>query len=865
MKKLILIDGNALVHRSYHALPPLVSPDGILVNGVYGFTLVFLKILRDLHPDYVVATFDMAGPTFRHQEYKEYKATRKKMPDNFYEQIEIVHQLLRAFSVPIFEKQGYEADDVIGTIVQKVKKDNLKVFILTGDLDTLQLVDKKVNVLTPHQGLRDQIIYTPEKVEERFHLPPRQLRDWKALRGDPSDNVPGIPSIGEKTAQKLISQYHDLDTLYQNIKEGKKINVSPRILEKLKKFEKQAYFSRHLVTIQLNVPLQFKLEEAKYTSPQKEKLVPLLEKLGFTSLIPKIFAPLSKANSKTEKISPKKIEIVSSSQLEEKLKKGVKKAKRIGFLLDYEGERLGERKIKGLGIALPHNDLFYLPFSFFSSFFEKGIFDGKQLVVFEAKIIWEELNFFSDYLLEDVKILAWLLDSSRRNYNLSALGEFFLKKTGDNSFSSNLDFLLPLEKVIKAKLLALNLEKVWEDIEQPLIPILASMEKEGVLVDKEQLRKLTEENEQTIANLQKNIYKLAGRKFNINSPSQLRTILFQVLKLPSSGLKKTPGGKISLDNQVLQQIKKIHPLLPLIIHYREVEKLRNSFLEKLPHFIDPQTGRIHTIWNQTGTATGRLSSEKPNLQNVPQKIGGKSKIRNVFQATPGFLFLSLDYSQIELRLAAHLSGDLAMIKVFEMGKDIHTITASYVNDIPEEQVTPLMRKQAKALNFGILYGMGDKSFAAQANIPLAKAKQFREEYFNTFPGLKRYLDYSKERAKQLGYAETIFGRKRFLPLIEARGRLGREQERIAINMPIQGLAADIIKMAMKQIQDWIEEHHYQRKARILIQIHDELILEVKSAIIEAVSRAAKDIMENIVKLNVPLVVKVKRGKNWGEV
>jgi len=861
MKKLVLIDGHALVHRSYHALPPLVSPDGILVNGVYGFALVFLKMLRELHPDYVVATFDMAAPTFRHQEYKEYKATRKKMPANFYEQIKIVHQLLQAFSVPIFEKEGYEADDIIGTIVQKVKGDNIKVFILTGDLDTLQLVSRKVNVLTPRQGLRDQIIYTPEKVEERFHLSPQQLRDWKALRGDPSDNVPGIPSIGEKTAQKLISQYHDLDTLYRNIREGKKIDVSPRVLEKLKKFEKQAYFSRHLVTIQDNVPLQFKLEEAKYTPPQKEKLMPLLEKLGFTSLIPKIFSSLSQS----ERIPLPKMKIVSSQREEENLKRRIERTKRIGFLLDYEGEKIGERKVRGLGIALSSKDLFYLPSSFFSSFLERRIFANKQLVVFEAKVILEELNFFSAYLLEDVKILAWLLDSSRRNYRLPALGEFFLKKTSDGSFSSNLSLLLPLEQVMRVKLLALDLEKVWKNIEQPLIPVLASMEKEGILVNRERLRELTEENKQTIANLQKSIYKLAGRSFNINSPSQLRTILFQVLKLPSSNLKKTPGGRISLDNQALQQIKKVHPIIPLVINYREAEKLRNSFLEKLPHFIDSRTGRIHTIWNQTGTATGRLSSEKPNLQNIPQKARGKSRIREVFQATPGFVFLSLDYSQMELRLAAHLSGDPAMIEVFEKGEDIHTVTASYINDVSKEQVTPLMRERAKALNFGILYGMGDKSFAARANIPLERAKQFREEYFRTFPGLKRYLDYSKERAKQLGYAETIFGRKRLLPLIGAQGRLGREEERMAINMPIQGLAADIIKMAMRRIQDWIEEHHYQEKTKILIQIHDELILEVQSAIIEVVSRAAKDIMENIVKLDVPLVVKVKEGKNWGEV
>ena len=862
MKKLVLIDGHALVHRSYHALPPLVSPEGVLVNGVYGFMLVFLKMLRELQPDYIVATFDVAVPTLRSQEYKEYKAGRRKMPDNFYEQIQIVHQLLQAFSIPIFEKDGYEADDIIGTIVEKVKGEKIKVIILTGDFDTLQLVNEQVNVYTMRQGLRDQIIYTPEKVRERFQVTPIQLRDWKALRGDPSDNVPGVPSIGEKTAQKLVSKYDNLENLYKNIKEGKKIDVSPRILAQLKEFEDQAYFSRHLISIQKDVPLTFDLKDAEFSPLSQEKLIPLLEQLGFTSLIPKIFVSSPVENNHTEKAS---IEIVQSSGKEKILKEKIRTAKTIGLLLDYKGERWGERKIKGLGLSFSPETLFYIPYQFFNSYLnDVDLWKGKKLITSDAKVLMEEVDFFSKFSFEDVKILAWLLDPDRHNYETPSLGKFFLKKDLDDSLETSLMVLIPLYKAIENKILALEIDKVWYDIEQPLISILASMEKTGILVDKPYLKELSRENIEEIQNLEKKIYELGKGKFNINSSQQLMDILFQQLKISSQKLRKTPKGKISLKIEELEKIKEQHPIIPLIIRYREAEKLRNSFLEKLPHFIDSQTGKIHTIWKQTGTATGRLSSEKPNLQNIPQKTEWGKKIRKSFRAQDDCYLLSFDYSQIELRLAAHLSGDPAMIEVFETGKDIHTITASYVNNVPEEKVTSLMREQAKALNFGILYGMGDRLFASTAQIPLEKAKIFRQMYFDKFVALKRYLDYSQIRAKQLGYAETIFGRKRLLPLIGAGGRLGQEQMRIALNMPIQGLVADIIKMAMNQIQDFIQKHHYQDRAKIILQIHDELILEVQSAIIKEIAQAGREIMLKAVELNVPLELHVTKGSNWAE-
>jgi len=918
MQKLVVIDTYALAHRAYHALPPLVSPEGILVNGVYGFMLFFLKMLNDLQPDYIIAAFDMAAPTFRHKEYKEYKAKRIKMPDNFYEQIQIVKNLLQAFNIPILEKEGYEADDIIGSITEKLKDKNIQIFIVTGDLDTLQLINDKVFVYTLRRGLQDRIIYDKEKVFERFQLEPEQLIDWKALKGDPSDNVPGVPSVGEKTASSLIKEFKTLDNLYKNIKQEGKIKVSPRILEKLKNFEDQAYFSRHLVIIQKDLKLKFNLEEAKSDSPLKDKLVSLLNKLGFQSLIPRIFAPEQKVFSK-EKISLGVVNASSKTGMPgmlsiKELKQKINQEQTIGLLLDFKGEKFGQRKIKGLGFSFLDNALFYLPYHLFADFFKQPIdWSQKKLISFEAKVIFQELKEFSRSggacLFEDIKILAWLLDSERKSYRFSSLERFFLRQETndsidgsassldssrddpefiegsltinpeqfgpeltaegrsrriDDSFENSLAKLISLWKTIKNKITALGLENVWEKEEKPLIPVISLMERNGILIDKNCLEKLTKKAKKEIINLEEKIYKLSGKKFNINSPQQLSAILFEELSISSAGLRKTATKKISTDVHELLKLKNIHPIVSLIIEYRGIEKLKNSFLAPLPSFINPETNRIHTIWKQTGTATGRLSSEKPNLQNIPQRGDWGRKIREAFVAEQSFSLISLDYSQIELRLAAHLSKDIKMMEAFNQDKDIHTITAGYIHNIPEEKVTASMRQQAKILDFGIIYGMGDKAFAEAAGVSLEEAKVFRKEYFSNFSGLKKYLDFSLENAKKLGYAETIFGRKRFLPLLGGFGRRAREQERIALNMPIQGLAADIIKMAMVKIQEFIEDQHLEEDVKILLQIHDELILEVKSEIIRKIALPLKNIMENAAKLDVCLKADVRKGDRWGK-
>jgi DNA polymerase-1 len=872
MKKIAIIDSYALAHRSYHALPPLTSPEGVLVNGVYGFMLIFLRMLKDLNPDYVLATFDMAAPTFRHKEYKEYKAKREKMPDNFYEQIQIIKNLLKEFGVPILEKEGYEADDIIGSVVEIIKDKNVECVIVTGDLDTLQLVNEKVSVYTFRRGLQDRFIYDIEKVKERFEIEPEQLIDWKALRGDPSDNVPGVPSVGEKTAQELIKTFGTLDNLYQQLKEvestkelslnNKKAKISPRIFKKLKDFEEQAYFSRHLVLIEKNIPLDFTLKQAEFEIPDKEKLISLLGKLGFHSLVSKIFDSSEKKVVNQKKVSLKIINAISDL---EKLNEKITQEKLIGIFLDTQGERWGERETKGLGISFLDDSLFYLPKKLFKDFFELKInWSKKTLISFETKTIFEEVEEFSSFLFEDIKIQAWLIDPDRKNYKINSLGKFFLRQEAEDSFENSLAKLIPLWKVIQEKMVSLELEGIWNKIEKPLIPVISLMERNGILVDQSCLNKLLKETTKEITSLEKQIYQLAGKEFNINSPQQLAMILFEELGISSKNLKKTSTKKISTNVNELLKITNDHSIVPLFIQYRKIEKLRNSFLEVLPGFINEKTQRIHAIWNQTGTATGRLSSEKPNLQNIPQKGDIGKQVRKTFISEKSCLLVSLDYSQIELRLAAHLSQDEKMIKIFSQDKDIHLATASYVHNIPEKEVTSEMRNQAKALNFGIIYGMGNKAFAETASISLKEAKIFREKYFSKFSGLKKYLDDVLDKAKRTGYVETLFGRKRYLPLLGGFGRTAKEQERIALNMPIQGLAADIIKMAMIRIQKLANEERFEEKVKILLQIHDELILEVKSEIINDISPCLKEAMENAAQLTVPLRADIRIGTTWGE-
>ena len=864
MKKFVIIDTYALAHRSYHALPPLVSPEGILVNGVYGFMLVFLKMLQELKPDYLVATFDLAQPTFRHKEYKEYKAKRIKAPENFYEQIGMIKEILKIWGIPILEKESFEADDIIGTIAQKFQRKDLEIIILTGDLDTLQLVNDNIHVYTLRKGLQDRVIYDVEAIKKKYGLSPVQLIDYKALKGDPSDNVVGVPGVGEKTALKLIKEFNNLDNLYLALQnQAPEIeNLNSKLKERLIKNKDQAFFSRHLVAIEKGVDLNFQLEESAFKPPPEEQLTPLLQKLGFQSLIKRMFNFSQNPVEEKPKMVIEKIESQDKLNL---LQKKIEKASTLAVFLDYQGHKYGERKIFGLYFILPTKEIFYLPQNLFKEL--KSLVTAmqkKSIFTLGAKEIIEEIKELSQLNLEDIAILAWLIDSERKNYNLESLTRFFFKEKTLSAPEDYLGQFLNLAEAIKIKVSSLSLDHIWETIEKPLLPILAQMEISGIFVNKQILKHLQEEAEKEIKVLENKIYQLAQKTFNINSYQQLAEVLFKDLQLDVSTLKKTRTGKFSTDVFELTKIKDSHSIIPLIIDYRQLEKLKTAFLDPLPQFINEKTQRIHTIWKQTGTATGRLSSEAPNLQNIPSKGEWGKKIRKAFEAAPDFSFLSLDYSQIELRIASHLSLDPKMLAAFQEDKDIHILTASLINNIEEEKVTPAMRQLAKILNFGIIYGMGAKALSETAGISLKEARKFKEEYFHDFSGLKNYLEHSLEQAKKLGYVETLFGRKRFLPLIGSLGQIGRQEERIAMNMPIQGLAADIIKLSMIKISDFIKSQNLDDEVRLILQIHDELILEVKSAIIKEIAPQLKVIMEQVMDWEVPLKAEITIGKNWGE-
>ncbi|MBZ9572874.1 hypothetical protein KJA17_01630 [Patescibacteria group bacterium] len=736
-KRLIIIDSNSLIHRAYHALPPLTTKKGELVNAIYGFLLVFLKALRELKPDFVAATFDLPGPTFRHKEFKEYKAKRPPAPQELYQQISKVKEVLRAFNVPVFEKQGFEADDVIGAIATSAPKKQifpeLETIILSGDLDTLQLVSPKTRVLAMRKGIKDTVLYDVEKVKERYQgLSPGQLPDFKGLKGDPSDNIPGVPGIGEKTAIQLIKEFGSLENLYKEIEKNteKSKKIKENIRQKLKESKEQALFSKVLTQIQCNVPLDFQLSETQFKEIDKEKITKVFKDLEFYTLIKRL-----------EEISPGPI---------------LERQKAISFT--EEGGRI-EEDIEKL--------------------YQEGVFS-----------------------------------------------------------------------------------KRIRELEKALVPVVRKMEKNGIKIDIKALKGLSRNLEKKIKKLESRVFKITRTPFNINSPKLLSEVLFKKLKIPTGGIKKTPGGVFSTEAGELEKLRSSHPVINLILKYRGLFKLKSGFVDALPKMATSEDGRIHPNFHQLGTETGRMSCSDPNLQNIPIKGEIGKEIRKCFIPEKGFLFLSADYSQIELAIAASIATDKKMIEYFKRGEDIHKLTASEIFGVAKEKVSGEMRELAKTLNYAIFYGMGKRSFSQRAGISPKTAEEFIKKYFDSFRELSKYVSDSVEKAKEKGFAETLFGRKRFLPEINSIDpRLKAQAERIAVNMGIQGSAADIVKMAMIEIE---EQGVLNDDCKMILQIHDELLFEIRKSKIKEVAPKIKEIMENIVKFEVPLKVDMKVGDNWAE-
>ncbi len=885
MKKLVLIDGHALVHRAFHALPPtMATPKGVLTNAVFGFTSVLIKMIKDLRPDYIIATFDLAGPTFRHEEFAEYKIHRQKAPDELHAQLPLVQDVLAAFGIPIYTKPGFEADDVIGALAEKAKKnEGLQVIIMTGDLDTLQLVDEdKVVVFTLRKGVTDTITYDEKEVRKRYGLEPGQLVDFKGLKGDPSDNIPGVPGIGDKTASALIQEFGNLENLYETLekpkpaKSKKKTALTEKLAERLKENKEMAFFSKKLATIIKDIDLDFNLEKSNWLAYfDREKAGKILQDLGFYSLIKRLdeIKEISRqpALLEPEPLAPaakgkKYLELAGKKEVETAFRE-IENSKDLvfymsdGFLyLTTDGETA-----KGIDLRLIKAD------KALESKFEDIISDPKiRKTSHDLKEIFKLLFTQASRmqgLYFDTRLAAYLLNADLKDY--------YLNKIYFNEFEKNFDPAGPdiepkfyplaiyesrdrlLENLKTAKLI-----RVFEDIEMPLISVLAEMELAGVRVDTRSLGKMADVLNKNLEKLEKDIYGLCGEAFNINSPQQLSHILFEVLQLKGK-IKRTGKGALSTAAAELEKLVGEHPVIECILKYRELQKLKTTYVEPFPNFVSKETSRLHTTFNQAGTATGRLSSQDPNIQNIPIRTEIGQEFRKVFVAEKGYSLVSLDYSQLELRIAAHISGDEKMTAAFKRGEDIHTRTAAEIFDVPPEKVTPGMRRQAKVLNFGVLYGMGILGFQRASGVSREKAKEFIRKYMEEFRGLARYMDQMKAKAREKGFVETIFGRKRKLPEIySGMPQLVAQAERMAINMPIQGTAADIIKLAMIKISDMIKKEYDSDEVRMLLQVHDELLFEIKEGGEKDISRKIKDIMENGYQLSVPLIIDVKYGDNW---
>ena len=906
-EKLVIIDGNALIHRSFHAIPPtLRTKEGLLVNAVYGFSSFLLKALSEFKPDFVVLTLDKKGPTFRHEAYSEYKATRVKAPDELYEQIPLIKRLAQAFDIPIFELSGFEADDLIGTICSLPENSNLEKIIITGDLDTLQLVNEKTKVYTMSRGLSDSILYDEEKIKERYGFGADKIIDYKALRGDPSDNIPGVKGVGEKSATELLLKFENLEGIYSAL-EKKESALKERTIELLETGKDSAFMSRELATINKEAPIKFNLEATRFNTFKTEEVFDLFSEFEFRSLLVKVKALKDLLTNKSgdlklENESPVKIEGSAKSNKKATLNKIVETKTELldlvknieklkVFSLKLASTTIGEKQtIQGLSLSLKEGEAFFVKKENFSDL--KEIFEDEKIkkIAHDLKteyLLLKTLGIKLSGLYFDIMLASYLLNPNTRNHELGSLAfkelgldekietkseqkttQLSLELDGPDTqkiseqMGRDTDIILRLKKVLEKRLKEENLLEVFNKIELPLVEVLAEMESVGVLFGEKPIKVLGEELKIKIKKLEKEIHELAGEDFNINSTKQLKEVLFEKLKISTTGIKKGKTGFSTADDE-LEKLLEAHPIIAKLRDYRETNKLITTYINPLPELVDKKSGRIHSHFNQAVTATGRLSSTDPNLQNIPARTEEGKIIRQAFVVAKDFVMLGLDYSQIELRLAAHLSGDKKMMEAFLNHEDIHRATAALINGVKLEEVTKKMRQEAKATNFGIIYGQGPHGLAQAANIPYYQAKDFIAKYFISYPGIKKAMDKAIAEAQEKGFTTTLSGRKRPLPEINSSiPMIKKAAERIAINAPIQGGAADIIKMAMINIYDLIKDDG--ENIRLLLQVHDELIFEVKKTKLDYYLPKIKKLMTEVIKLKVPLEVEGGSAENWGD-
>lgn len=775
-KLLVLLDAHAIIHRAYHALPDLRTKEGEPTGGLYGIASMLMRIINDLKPDYLAACYDLPEPTFRKQVYEGYKAGRPKIDDDLVTQIERSRDIFRAFGISIYEHKGFEADDILGTVVEQLQKEkNISIIIASGDMDTLQLVDnKRVQVYTLRKGLSDTVLYDEETVLARYGFPPELVPDYKGLCGDTSDNIIGVPGIGEKTATELLQKFGTVEVIYKKLKKDKeafmKAGIKPRVVKLLEENEEEAVFSKTLATIRRDAPITFILPQYTWKHEvDTGKLTQLFDELEFATL---------------------------------------------------------KRRALAL-IGVPPTGG------------EDPLADG-------------ELSVNSE-LFTKTRIALWLLNSNKTDVTLEDIRAHTKEGTLEAA-------LKKLEKELKEK----ELTKVYEDIELPLVPILTRAEERGVLVDVGVLEKLSTEYHKELTSIEKRIYKLADGEFNINSPKQVGEILFEKLKLPLKGIGKTGGGAVSTRESELEKLKDAHPIVGVILEHREIQKLLSTYIDAIPKLVDTNS-RLHTHLNQTGSRTGRMSSDSPNLQNIPSSEEHGDRIRAAFVAPKGHVLLACDYSQIEMRVLAAMAEDPELISIFKEGKDVHASVAARVFNVPEGEVGRDMRRKAKVINFGIIYGMGVQALRKNLGTDLKEAKEFYEQYFITFPKISAFFEGVKEYARQNGYTKTYFGRRRYFPEIKSKlPFLRASAERMAMNAPIQGTAADLIKMAMRVADEKLRSAGLIGKVHLVLQVHDELMYEVEEGTLEEAKRIIVEAMQHAASFPVPLLTSAASGPSWAK-
>ena len=874
MKKILLIDGSSLIFRAFYAIKNLTTKDGVFVNGVYGFLNMYYKALELTNPTHVFVAFDKGSKTFRHTEYSDYKGTRDKAPNEITYQFGILKDLLSSMNVNYLELDEYEADDILGTIAKLAQKEGFEVDIFTGDRDYLQLVDDNIFVYLTKKGISEIKLMDNNAIFEDFGISPKQLIDVKALQGDSSDNIPGVKGVGEKTALKLIQEYGNLENLYENL--GK---LKGKLKENLENEKDKAYLSRYLGEIYLNVPIDKNIEDFELKDVNLNEYIEKLENLEFKSIINKFFKDVKKDNSNSINHIIDS-EVINFSEIFDKIKND----KSIAVKFFSDKEYIYREKFY-IGVYSDYNKKSYICKEFNLEDFERLCNSDIKIVGYDIK---EELFFllknnFEVNNYEDVMILEYLVDSNKGNYDITKVSEELLHleiidlkerfgkgKNKKTFFDLDEDIIVKyisqyvfaiseLYSIFVQKVKENNLYSLYENVEKPLVKILADMEKTGVKVDKNKILELNEEYSKLADEYEQRVYELAGEVFNLNSPKQLGVILFDKMKLPV--VKKTKTG-YSTDVEVLEKLSEDYEIAEYILKYRSLNKLISTYLVGILDYI-MEDDRVRTSYKQMITATGRLSSVDPNLQNIPVRTQEGKNIRKVFVADKNKVFIDADYSQIELRVLAHLSKDLVMIDSFKNDLDIHYKTASEVFGVPIEEVTDNQRRSAKAVNFGIVYGISDYGLSKDLNITRNEARQYIDGYLNTYPNIKNYMEEIVKIAKKDGYVTTILGRKRYIPEINSKNfNIRSFGERIALNTPIQGSAADIIKLAMIKVYERLKEEKVN--AKLVLQIHDELIIECDEKEKDIVKNILKESMENVYKLDLPLKVDVCEGRNWYE-